>query len=149
MPSSRDAHATACAWLPAEIVITPRLFSSSPSADSVLRTPRTLNEPVRWKSSAFRCASAPSRSESVAERSSGVRWTRPWMTRCARSTSSSETIGGAYVARAGWRAGTASRTVNVVKPPGTLSTSTVPPIACVSSFTIASPSPVPTGRSRP
>ena len=49
----------------------------------------------------------------------------------------------------GCAAGTASRTVKTVRRPGSLSTSTVPPIACVSSLTIASPSPVPTGRSRP
>src|SRR5262249_8844086 len=47
------------------------------------------------------------------------------------------------------RMGCARRIVNVVSRPGSLSTETVPPIASVSSFTIASPSPVPTGRSRP
>ena len=47
------------------------------------------------------------------------------------------------------RAAVPSRMVNVVSVPGSLSTETVPPIASVSSFTIASPSPVPTGRSRP
>ena len=76
-PASRAAHATACAWLPAEIEITPRARSSSVSSAIRFSAPRTLNEPVRWKSSALKCASAPSRSESVAERSSGVRWTRP------------------------------------------------------------------------
>src|SRR5207248_5913585 len=45
--------------------------------------------------------------------------------------------------------GMRSRTVKTVSLPGWLSTSTLPPIASVSSFTIASPSPVPTGRSRP
>jgi len=43
--------------------------------------------------------------------------------------------------------GSGSRIVNAVPAPGALSTSTSPPIACVSSRTIASPRPVPTGRS--
>src|SRR5262249_40355520 len=45
--------------------------------------------------------------------------------------------------------GTPSRTVKTVSSPPRLSTATLPPIACVSSLTIASPRPVPTGRSRP
>src|SRR5258707_10991075 len=52
-------------------------------------------------------------------------------------------------ARETTRAGFARRTVKAVSLPGTLSTETVPPIATVSSFTIARPSPVPTARSRP
>ena len=44
---------------------------------------------------------------------------------------------------------TGSRTVNAVRRSGSLATSTRPPIASVNSFTIARPSPVPTGRSRP
>src|SRR6185503_16236674 len=52
-------------------------------------------------------------------------------------------------ARETTRADRISRTVNDVSLPGSLSTVTVPPIAVVSSLTIARPSPVPTGRSRP
>src|SRR5215813_2956397 len=52
-------------------------------------------------------------------------------------------------ARETTRAGTASLMVNRVCLPGSLSTETVPPMASVSSLTIASPRPVPTGRSRP
>ena len=55
-----------------------------------LSAPRTLNEPVRWKSSSLRNASAPRRCESVAERLKPVRWTRPAIVRAARSTSSIE-----------------------------------------------------------
>src|SRR5581483_8097437 len=45
--------------------------------------------------------------------------------------------------------GTRRRTVKTVRVPGRLSTATLPPIASVSSFTIASPRPVPTDRSLP
>src|SRR5204862_4970140 len=55
-PSSAAAHATACAWLPAEMVITPRSRSSDVSALILLSAPRSLNEPVRWNSSHLRCA---------------------------------------------------------------------------------------------
>ena len=54
MPSTADAYASACAWLPAEIEITPRAFSSSVSVASLFSTPRGLNEPVRWRSSALK-----------------------------------------------------------------------------------------------
>ena len=54
IPSSAEAYASACAWLPAEIEITPRRFSSSVSDASFVSTPRGLNEPVRWSSSALR-----------------------------------------------------------------------------------------------
>ena len=53
IPSAAAPQASACAWLPAEIPITPRAFSSALSEASLLRTPRALNEPVLWKSSAF------------------------------------------------------------------------------------------------
>src|SRR5216683_3086439 len=66
-PASRAAHATACAWLPAEIEITPARFSSPVSCESLFSAPRTLNEPVRWKSSALKRTSPPSCAESVPE----------------------------------------------------------------------------------
>src|SRR6266550_2604606 len=53
--------------------MTPRFFSSSVSVASLFSTPRGLKEPVRWKSSALNRMSAPTWSESVAERSSGER----------------------------------------------------------------------------
>ena len=46
-------QASACAWFPAEIPITPRSRSAGVSVASLLRTPRALNEPVFWNSSAF------------------------------------------------------------------------------------------------
>src|SRR3954468_8510638 len=70
--------------------MTPRCFSSSVSVASLFSTPRGLNEPVRWSSSALKRMSAPTWSESVAELSSGVRCRRPPMRSRARSTSLSE-----------------------------------------------------------
>src|ERR671926_373978 len=89
IPSTAAAYASACAWLPAEIEITPRPFSSSESVESLFRTPRGLNDTVRCRSSALKDTSAPTRSERVRELSSGVRCTRPAMRSRARWTSSS------------------------------------------------------------
>ena len=84
IPSSAAPQASACAWLPAEIPITPRSFSSGVSEASLFSTPRALNEPVFWNSSAFRTSGAPS----VREVNVGVRWTRPRIRSAASSTSS-------------------------------------------------------------
>ena len=124
---------------------TPRFFSSSVSEASFASIPRGLNEPVRWKSSAFRWTRAPVSSDSVREPNVGVRCSLPAIVSRARRIVVAVELRHAR----GSAAGTASRTVKTVRRPGSLLTSTVPPIACVSSFTIASPSPVPTGRSRP
>src|SRR5207249_9446235 len=95
-PSSAEAYATACAWFPADQVITPRDRSSGASHDSLLSTPRALNEPVRWKSSAFKYArSTPTVRARVAEEKVGVRWTRSPIVSRAASTSSRVTGGSA------------------------------------------------------
>ena len=52
-PRARAAAASACAWLPALPATTPRAQPSSPSAASLAAAPRTLNEPVRCRFSAF------------------------------------------------------------------------------------------------
>ena len=52
---------------------TPLRQPSSPSAASLAATPRTLNEPVRCRFSAFSTTSPPARSEIVREDSIGVR----------------------------------------------------------------------------
>ena len=52
----RRANATAWAWLPALIAITPRALSSALRLLILLSAPRTLKEPVRWKSSHLRRA---------------------------------------------------------------------------------------------
>jgi hypothetical protein len=83
-PSNADAYASACAWLPAEMEMRPRCFSSSDSVASLFSTPRGLKEPVRCSSSALKRTSAPTFFESVADESSGVRWSRPPMRSRAR-----------------------------------------------------------------
>src|SRR5579864_8268879 len=88
MPSRAEAHATACAWFPADHVTTPRARSSWVSDASLFSTPRGLNEPVFWNSSALRKARAPIRSPSVVEPNVGVRWTRPAIVSRAARTSS-------------------------------------------------------------
>ena len=45
-PAIRAAHATACAWLPAETVTRPRALSGSESDSTLFRAPRALTEPV-------------------------------------------------------------------------------------------------------
>ena len=71
-PRARAAAASACPWLPAEAATTPFAQPSSPSAASFAATPRTLNEPVRWRFSAFSTTVPPARSEIVREESTGV-----------------------------------------------------------------------------
>ena len=72
--------------------ITPRSRSSGVSAARFVSTPRGLNEPVRWNSSALSETRAPVRSESVAEENVGVRCSRPPIASRAASTSASSTI---------------------------------------------------------
>ena len=50
-----------------------RSRSAGVSAASLLSTPRGLNEPVRWNSSAFRNTSQPTRSDVRRELKAGVR----------------------------------------------------------------------------
>src|SRR4029077_10947180 len=61
-----------------------------------LYAPLTLNEPVRWRFSAFRCTSRPARRESVSERYTGV--TRATPSRRARAASMSGSVGAVSVA---------------------------------------------------
>src|SRR6267154_1546176 len=61
-----------------------------------LYAPRTLNEPVRWRFSAFRCTSRPARRESVSERYTGV--TRATPSRRVRAASMSGSVGAVSVA---------------------------------------------------
>src|SRR3954447_20932226 len=82
IPSAAAPKAVACAWLPALIAITPRAFSASLKVLILLSAPRTLNDPVRWKSSHLR------RAPIVRLPSSGVRGSRSPMVSRARRTSS-------------------------------------------------------------
>src|SRR3954451_22985049 len=67
-PISRAAHATACPWFPALAATT----SSASSVEMRLYAPRILNEPVRWRFSAFSFTSRPTSRESVSEAYTGV-----------------------------------------------------------------------------
>ena len=86
-PSARHTSATAIAWLPAEIVVTPRARSSAVMASTRFVAPRSLNEPPRWNSSALISTSCPARADRAGDGSSGVRTTRPASVRAAASTS--------------------------------------------------------------
>ena len=59
IPASRAAQATACAWFPALTATTPAARSSSVRVATQLTAPRILNEPVRWRFSAFSHTSRP------------------------------------------------------------------------------------------
>src|SRR5580765_5700996 len=87
MPSIAELQASPCAAFPADQVTTPRFFSSSVSEASFASIPRGLNDPVRWKSSAFRWTRAPVRSDSVREPNIGVRSTLPAIVSRARRMS--------------------------------------------------------------
>src|SRR3954453_5693365 len=67
-PISRAAHATAWPWFPALAATT----SSASSVEMRLYAPRILNEPVRWRFSAFSFTSRPTSRESVSEAYTGV-----------------------------------------------------------------------------
>src|SRR3954471_24409481 len=99
-PSTRVPQASACAWFPAEMPITPRSRSCGVSAARLVSTPRGLNEPVRWNSSAFSETRAPVSSLSVAEENVGVRCSRPPIASRAAWTSASSTTLGELVVRA-------------------------------------------------
>src|SRR5438132_4950668 len=91
MPASRAAHATAWPWLPALAATTPARRSPLESVAILLTAPRTLNEPVRWRFSAFRQTSRPASFESVSEPYTGV--TRAIPSSRARASSISLSVG--------------------------------------------------------
>ena len=95
MPSAAAPQASAAAWLPAEIVISPRSRSALVRARARFRTPRALNDPVFWRFSALSSTAPGSGPPASAMRrwserdvKRGVRCTRPRITSAARRTSS-------------------------------------------------------------
>jgi hypothetical protein len=76
-----------CAWLPADIAMTPRRRSSSLNAESFTNAPRSLNEFVTCRFSYLTKTSAPVRPESFGAASIGVRSAAPASIRRAVSTS--------------------------------------------------------------
>src|SRR6266700_1960881 len=93
VPSSRAAHATAWAWFPALAATTPAARSASPSNASLLTAPRILNEPVRWRFSAFSQILRPVRRDRVSEPYTGV--TRACAAMRPRASSMSASVGAA------------------------------------------------------
>src|SRR3954466_5235464 len=90
IPRAAAAVATAWAWLPADAATTPFAQPSCPSTASLLATPRTLNEPVRWRFSAFSTTVPPARSENVRVDRIGVRRATASTAARAARTSSAE-----------------------------------------------------------
>src|SRR5688572_14730540 len=88
-PASRAAQATACPWLPALAVTTPAARSASESVAIRLNAPRILNEPVRWRFSAFSHTGRPHSRATVSEEKTGVRRATPSRRRCASWISAS------------------------------------------------------------
>ncbi len=91
MPRRAAWYATACAWLPALIAITPRPRSSADSESSLLSAPRSLKEAVNCRFSNLRNTSAPVSADSVRLCTNGVRSTAPEMRAAAARMSVSET----------------------------------------------------------
>jgi|GEM_PF-4659500 len=75
-PHSWAATATAIAWLPVLCATTPGL-SAATSRSTASSAPRILNDPPRWRFSAFSHSLAPASRSSSSERTTGVRATRP------------------------------------------------------------------------
>ena len=88
-PAARAAKATAWAWLPALPATTPTR-ARSPRSASLARAPRILNEPVRWRFSAFSTTSPPQRSDSHVDVTTGVALTIPAPAAAARAMSASD-----------------------------------------------------------
>src|SRR3954470_9237407 len=90
-PRARAAWASAQAWLPALPPVTPRAHES-PSAASLFSAPRILNEPVRWRFSAFSATSPPARCVRVSDGSTGVSLATSALARRACPTSPAVTV---------------------------------------------------------
>src|SRR5437764_13637643 len=95
-PNSRAAHATACPWLPALAVTTPRARCVARNVATRLTSPRTLKAPVRWRFSAFRKTSRPVIFENVSDPTTGV--TCAWPTIRSRASRISASVGSVRVA---------------------------------------------------
>src|SRR5260370_23459886 len=81
------AAATPWAWLPEEYATTPPPNLSCGIADSRLKAPRNLNDPVRCNISGFKNTLLPTRSLRIGNDSSGVRTANGATTRAAASIS--------------------------------------------------------------
>src|SRR5438876_8859024 len=89
MPNSRAAQATAWPWLPALAATTPAARSDGSSVAILLAAPRILNEPVRWRFSAFSRTSRPVIRVNVSDANTGVTLATPAIrSRAARRSAS-------------------------------------------------------------
>ena len=77
MPRRRACQATAWAWLPADMAMTPRARSSAVSASILISAPRSLNEAVACRFSYFTQMSAPVACDRRGAGRNGVRMTTP------------------------------------------------------------------------
>ena len=85
IPSTADAYASACAWLPAEIEITPRLLLVVGQRGELVQHAARLERPGALKELRLEAhVGADSSLESVADVSSGVRCSRSPMRSRAR-----------------------------------------------------------------
>src|SRR5690242_5774946 len=97
IPASRAAHATAWPWLPALAATTPARRSLFESIAILLTAPRILNDPVRWRFSAFSQMSRPAIFESVSVPYTGV--TRATRSSRPRASSISLSVGVVSIAK--------------------------------------------------
>src|SRR6185437_6031118 len=89
MPSRLAWRATAWAWLPADIAMTPERRSAGESRASRLAAPRSLKAPVGCRFSSLSTTSAPVARDRASLWIVGLRSTRPAMRAAAASTSAS------------------------------------------------------------
>ena len=92
-PSSEEASATPCAWLPALAATTPAARSSGSSPAIRTYAPRSLKEPVRWRFSHLKWTGAPTSRDRYRLPSIAVTRDTPESIFCAPRTSSSVTGG--------------------------------------------------------
>ena len=97
-PAERAASASPCAWFPALAATTPRLRSAGVNAATRFVAPRSLNEPVRCRFSAFSRTRKPHHCEKVAAEIIGVRTHTPSITARAARISASVTVTGCSTA---------------------------------------------------
>jgi hypothetical protein len=71
--TTRAAHATACAWFPADTVMSPRARFASGSESTRFNAPRGLNEPVFCRLSTLSTSDTPARSPRARALRTGVR----------------------------------------------------------------------------
>jgi hypothetical protein len=98
MPASEAWRATAWAWLPADMAMTPAARSRAVSSAMRFAAPRSLKAPVACRLSSFSQILVPAARLTASEWTVGVRSTAPAMRPAAARTSASVTAGAARLA---------------------------------------------------